>query len=92
MAHRTLTRGKRIQIARTAHGYTQEFLADEAQVSQSTISHIENDEVDPRFMEMVRICKCLDIPLDVMAENSDPGSMTITFGERPKPDGPSESV
>lgn len=63
-----------------ALGYTQEALADAAGVSQSCISHIENDDVDPRFMEMVRICNFLHIPLEVMAGLRDPGSMTISFG------------
>ncbi|MBL0127066.1 MAG: helix-turn-helix transcriptional regulator [Flavobacteriales bacterium] len=88
MAPRTLTRGKRMELVRVALGWTQEYTGDRVGLSQSTISYIEHDEVEPRFSEMVKLCEVLGIPLETMIGDNDPGRITITFDTPPPPPPP----
>jgi transcriptional regulator with XRE-family HTH domain len=55
--------GQRLQVLRQVHNLNQQELAEIADVSQATISKLENDKVEsPAFEEVHRLMAGLEIP------------------------------
>lgn len=57
------TLGTRISFYRNRQRYTQERLANEIGINQSTLSDIENDKISPHWLLIQKIAKQLDVPL-----------------------------
>ncbi|MFD5026967.1 helix-turn-helix domain-containing protein [Streptomyces sp. NPDC058373] len=55
--------GERIRQRRMWRNLTQEKLADAAGVSRDTVQRIERGTSDPRYSQLARIARALDIPL-----------------------------
>ena len=55
---------KKIKQLRKQVGYSQEKLAEKAEVSLRTIQRLENGKTDPRGDTIIRIAKALDVSLD----------------------------
>ena len=58
--------GKRLASARIAKGYTQEQLAELADLSTQTISAAENGHKGLRPENIIKICECLSISTDYL--------------------------
>jgi len=58
--------GKRIRALRGAKGWTQQLLADHAELPRESISAIENGRFDPTFSTLTRIAAALGLKLDEM--------------------------
>lgn len=56
--------GARVKELRHANGWSQGKLADKAQVTQSTISTIENRTIHPDAVTLNKIAKALGITID----------------------------
>ena len=56
--------GKRIAEIRRKRGFTQEKLAEKADVTNNYISHIENNRSIPSLETIVRLCAALDVTPD----------------------------
>lgn len=56
--------GKNIKLIRRSHGYTQEELAEEIEVSTRHVSDIEQDKTKPSYEVLTRICNFFKIGLD----------------------------
>lgn len=54
----------RLKSARTAHGMSQQELADKVGVSRQTINAIEKGDYNPTIRLCIAICKVLDKTLD----------------------------
>jgi transcriptional regulator with XRE-family HTH domain len=53
--------GERVKAERIKRFWTQERLANDANLSQKALSKIENNEVEPRFSTILRIAEALGI-------------------------------
>lgn len=60
----TIKIGKNIQKIRKSFGYTQERLAEAAEVSARYISDVEQDRAKPSYDVLVKICNIFNIGLD----------------------------
>lgn len=58
--------GKRLISARKAKGYTQEQLAELAELSTQSISAAENGHKGMRPENIIKICECLSISTDYL--------------------------
>ncbi len=56
----------RIRLTRQFMRWTQAALAKKAKLSQATIAQIESGRKDPSVGAMLRICKVLSIPTDII--------------------------
>lgn len=56
--------GRRIRALRTAKGWTQQLLADHAELTRESISAIENGRFDPTFSTLARIARALSLTLE----------------------------
>lgn len=56
--------GKNIKMIRRSHGYTQEELAEQIEVSTRYVSDIEQDKSKPSYEVLIRICNLFQIGLD----------------------------
>ncbi len=56
--------GKRLAELRRARGFTQESLAEKADVTALTVSYIEQGRQWPRVTTMHRLAKCLNVPIE----------------------------
>lgn len=56
--------GKNIQNIRKSNGYTQEQLAEKAEVSSRYISDVEQDKAKPSYEVLIRICNIFNVGLD----------------------------
>lgn len=66
--------GRQIQIARQASGFSLQQLADEARLSKSHLSNIENGKIKPSYDIVLRIADVLNLSaLDI----DEAGSMQI---------------
>ena len=63
----TLPIGKRLKLARIARGVSQRDLARDADVTQSTLSLIENDYREPRERELRAILSALGTTIDELS-------------------------
>lgn len=61
------TLGQMIRAAREARGWTQADLATRAQVTQSYLSYLEQDQREPSLSIAARIARELEVPLDELA-------------------------
>jgi transcriptional regulator with XRE-family HTH domain len=59
--------GKEIKKARIDKGWKQQELRAAAQISQTYLSQIELDKVDPRFSIVKRIARALGVSLDQLS-------------------------
>jgi transcriptional regulator with XRE-family HTH domain len=55
--------GKRLAEIRRAKGFTQESLAEKADVTALTVSYIEQGRQWPRISTMQSLAKCLGVPI-----------------------------
>mgnify|MGYP001614139882 FL=1 len=55
--------GEKIRKAREFKDVSQQYLADQLNISQKQLSRIENDHVSPTFETLEKICESLDIKL-----------------------------
>ena len=60
----TIKIGKNIQKIRKSFGYTQEKLAEIADVSTRYISDVEQDRANPSYEVLIKICNHFNIGLD----------------------------
>jgi putative transcriptional regulator len=56
--------GRRIRSLRTDRRWTQQLLADHAELTRESISAIENGRFDPTFSTLKRIAQALDLKLE----------------------------
>ena len=59
-----MTFHKRLRAARTARGYTQQYMADYLQIDKSTYSGYETGKRQPDVIKIKAICACLGISGD----------------------------
>jgi putative transcriptional regulator len=55
--------GRRIRAVRSAKGWTQQILADHAELTRESISSIENGRSDPTFSTLAHIADALGLTL-----------------------------
>lgn len=55
--------GKRVAEIRRAKGFTQESLAEKADVTALTVSYIEQGRQWPRISTLQKLAKCLNVPV-----------------------------
>lgn len=60
----TIKIGRNIQKIRKSFGYTQEKLAEVADVSTRYISDVEQEKANPSYEVLIRICNHFNIGLD----------------------------
>jgi transcriptional regulator with XRE-family HTH domain len=61
--------GEKLREVRTRRLLTQDELADNAGVSQSTIANIERDNAEPQFRTIRKLAKALDIePTELLGD------------------------
>jgi putative transcriptional regulator len=60
------TLGRRIRALRSAKGWTQQILADHAELTRESISAIENGRFDPTFTTLKRIARALTLKMEEM--------------------------
>lgn len=56
--------GRAIRRLRTKRGWTQQMLADHAELTRESVSAIENGRFDPVFSTLLRISEALDLKLE----------------------------
>lgn len=61
--------GKNIKLERIRKDFSQEQLAEKAEVSARTISLIENGLQHPKFFLIVRLSRILDVDINVFIQN-----------------------
>lgn len=64
--------GKNVRRLRDASGFTQERLADKADLDPTYISGIERGVRNPTLLIIVRLAKALGVPLSELCENVRP--------------------
>lgn len=64
--------GKNLKVERERAGWTQEVLADRADVQQSDVSKWENDKVTPDLESALKVAAALECPLDVLVQGLIP--------------------
>jgi len=67
---------KRIRALRVAHGWSLEDLANRAQLSQSTLSRIENGQRRLALDQLVTLARALDTSLDQLVETASDDIVT----------------
>lgn len=69
--------GKRLKELRLAKGFTQEYIANAADVNTSHISNIENNRVKISLSTLVQVVNALETTIDYVLLNdySDPDSV-----------------
>jgi len=55
--------GRRIRSLRTDRRWTQQILADHAELTRESVSAIENGRFDPTFSTLKRMAQALDLTL-----------------------------
>ncbi len=60
------TLGERIRKLRSSRRWTQQILADHAELTRESVSAIENGRFDPTFTTLQRIAHALDLGMDEM--------------------------
>lgn len=71
--------GAKLKSLRKQRGITQTQIADELGIRQNTYSDYENDKTQPSIESIVRICKILDVPADILFyEDSNEDSSSIS--------------
>lgn len=63
---KTTTLGERVKTARQTLGWTQDKLAQEAGISKSFLSEIENDKANVSGENLMRLANSLDTSLDYL--------------------------
>lgn len=58
--------GRRIRTLRTGRGWTQQILADHAELTRESVSAIENGRFDPTYGTLKRMARALDLNLEEM--------------------------
>jgi transcriptional regulator with XRE-family HTH domain len=58
--------GAKLKALRKQRGITQTQIAEELGIRQNTYSDYENDKTQPSIESIVKICKLLDVPADVL--------------------------
>ena len=61
--------GDRIRIYRNNLGYTQEILAEKAHLHNTYIGQLERGEKNATLESIEKICKALEIPLEILFKN-----------------------
>lgn len=61
-----LTLGERLRDARKAAGLTQEKLAQEADVTVSTIARLEHDRTEPSLGTLFALARVLDVSVTAL--------------------------
>ena len=64
--------GKNVRRLRDASGFTQERLADKADLDPTYISGIERGVRNPTLLIILRLAKALGVPLSELCENVRP--------------------
>jgi len=54
--------GKRVRELRTAKGWTQEMLAEEAEMNWLQVGHIERGASDPKLSTILKLARALGVP------------------------------
>lgn len=58
--------GKNLKAIRQSHGYTQEKLAEEIEVSTRYISDIEQDKSKPSYDVLIKFCNLFNIGINII--------------------------
>src|SRR5208283_369617 len=74
-----MTLGERIKLIRQSLKWTQDKLAQEAQISKSFLSEIENDKTNVSGDSLLKIANALNTSLDYLMKGEN-----IDEGEKPK--------
>ena len=53
--------GKKLRETRISKGFTQEYIAEKADVNTSHISNIENNRVKISLQTLVNVCNTMDV-------------------------------
>jgi len=61
-----------IKSLRTAKGYSQDFLAEQTNLSLRTIQRIESGETEPRGDTLQRLAKALDVNIAILTGTAEP--------------------
>ena len=77
---------KRIRALRVAQGWSLEELAARAQLSQSTLSRIENGQRRLALDQLVTLARALDTSLDQLVETATDDVVTNPIDRRSPPD------
>jgi transcriptional regulator with XRE-family HTH domain len=74
--------GKNIKRLREFKNYTQEYVAEQLQISQTAYSKIERDETDVSFSKLNKIAKILGVNVnDIINTNDEKLWLSITYGQ-----------
>jgi transcriptional regulator with XRE-family HTH domain len=73
------TLGERVKTSRQSLGWTQDKLAQEAGISKSFLSEIENDKANVSGENLMKLANTLDISLDYLMKGESSGE------RRPRP-------
>lgn len=77
------TLGKRLRAARLAKGLTQDEMADELELTKSTVSAWENDRIAPSIDKLPRLREVLSTSLDALVCGDRPlGAWELRVGEQ----------
>lgn len=61
--------GQRVRVLRTTRGWTQEELAEAADVHENYVSRLETGEQEPGLFVLLRLCRAFDVgPGDLLSE------------------------
>jgi methanogenic corrinoid protein MtbC1/DNA-binding XRE family transcriptional regulator len=66
--------GGRVQELRTARGWTQQQLADEAKLDRTYISGLERGRQNPTIGALLRLARALEVPLDRLVIETRPSA------------------
>lgn len=74
--------GKNIKRLREFKNYTQKYIAEQLQISQTAYSKIERDETDVSFSKLNKIAKILGVNInDIINTNDEKLWLSITYGQ-----------
>lgn len=70
LKHLTMKLGTAIKTERLLKNFSQEYMADELNISQRAYSKIENNEIQLKIDRLIRICEILNIsPTELINDN-----------------------
>lgn len=83
--------GKRLRCLRKEKRMTMKELSDKVGCSESLLSKIENDKVDPSLKTLHSITSVLDVTISALFTEPEPASVVYRNGERPQLPLPSQT-
>jgi transcriptional regulator with XRE-family HTH domain len=69
--YESLKIGKKLRLLREKYDMTQEYMANELEISISGYSRIERDEVKLSIDKLIKVCKIMNLEIDDLIYRSD---------------------